>query len=188
MAIRTFIAVEMSEAVRTKLATLIGRLRHAGADAKWVAAQNIHLTLKFLGDVDEAKMADVERIVAASVAGIAPFEFEVRGTGGFPDLRRPRVIFAEGHDASGALAELHRRLDKAFVDLGVEAEGREFRPHLTLARVRSPRNLKALVEALAKFADEAFGTQAVSEVAVMRSDLKPEGPTYTKLAAVKLPG
>ncbi|MBM4087776.1 MAG: RNA 2',3'-cyclic phosphodiesterase, partial [Planctomycetes bacterium] len=90
MAVRTFIAVEMSESVRTKLATLIGRLRHAGADAKWVAAENIHLTLKFLGDVDEAKMADVERIVAASVAGIAPFEFEVRGTGGFPDLRRPR--------------------------------------------------------------------------------------------------
>jgi len=108
--IRTFVAAEISSAVRGRVADVIERLRGTGADVKWVDTKNLHVTLKFLGDVDEGEIHLVCRAVEQAVAGVPPFEFEVRGAGAFPDTRRPRTVWLGIAEGSQQLAELNERI------------------------------------------------------------------------------
>ena len=136
--VRTFIAVEMNDRVRQQAVALVESLAAAGADVKWVDAQNLHLTIKFL---DEVAMKEIPRVceaVARAAAGAAPFEMEIRGAGAFPNAARPKTVWLGAGGGEEQMAALFAALETSLAKLGFRKEARRFVPHLTLA----PRPLR----------------------------------------------
>jgi len=183
---RAFVAIEVDEPIRRALAGLIEELNRPRQPVKWVAAENIHLTLKFLGDVADARVTESAQVVRACAQGTGPFALTVRGTGAFPDPERPRVIFAGAEDERGAAHELARRLEEQMVALGVEREERPFQCHVTLGRVREPRSLPALAAKMAASSAREFGRMAVTQVTLFESKLTPQGPIYRAVERIAL--
>ena len=178
---RTFIAIELDEGIRSRLADAAERLRGAGCKVRWVKPDRMHLTLKFLGEIDPSALDAVALAMATAAEGGAPFRIQVAGLGAFPPRGAPRVVWAGVRDAAGALAEVHKRLDEALGVWGFERETRAFRPHLTLGRVKERRGSERLRAVLEEQAGAEFGVQGVRELVCFRSELSPHGPTYTPL-------
>jgi 2'-5' RNA ligase len=188
---RLFVALEPPEPVRRRLAALADELRRAAGRAagevRWVPAENVHLTLQFLGAVPEERVAAVEAALrdAAATAG-RPLSLAVHGAGGFPNARRPRVVWAglEGDVAplAALVAELGRRLAK----LGFPPEERPFAPHLTLGRARDGRGAPGLGGALAAAAGADGTPWRVTELVLVESHLSPKGPRYEVIARAAL--
>src|SRR5512143_1511341 len=122
MGLRAFIAVELADETRRNVAALADEFGRLGADVKWVETENIHVTLKFLGQVEDADLRAVCRVMDESVAGLAPFDLDVAGTGSFPPGRRPRTIWVGLVDEEQRLAEIHRRLEQGLVALNIPPE------------------------------------------------------------------
>lgn len=153
-------------------------------DVAWVARDNVHLTLKFLGNIEAARRDAVAGALSDAAAGCPGFELSVRGLGAFPTPARPRVLWA-GVDAGAAqAATLARRVDETLAALGFAPEPRAFAAHVTLGRVRAPRANPRLAEALA--ASRTFGRQRVDRLVLMRSQLSPRGARHTELAGAPL--
>lgn len=170
--------------VRAALAHEIDRLRGIAAGVAWVAEANLHVTLKFLGQVEEARLGAVADALTAVAARCTTFELGVRGLGAFPSATRPRVVWA-GLEPPTPLAALAGDIDAALVALGFPGETRPFAAHVTLGRLREPRRLAALAGALARPAD--FGRLRVARVSLMRSQLHPHGARYSELCGLALP-
>lgn len=183
-AIRTFVAVEMSPAVRDAAVAVIGDLSPSGADVKWVARDNMHLTLQFLGQVPADTINDVCLAVTEAVAGCEPLELEIRGLGAFPNARRPRTIWLGVAAGREELATVQKRAQKALKKLGFKPEDRAFSPHLTIGRVRE--GTPELAERIARHTDQPYGRSPIAEVVVFSSQLGPSGPTYTALCRAPL--
>jgi 2'-5' RNA ligase len=175
----------LPEPLRERLGREIGRLRAVANDVGWVADANLHVTVKFLGQIDEAWVPAVAEALGAVAARVAAFEMAVRGLGAFPSPARPRVVWA-GLEGAEPLAALAGEVDGALAALGIPREARAFAAHVTLGRAREPRRNVALAEALARPVE--FGRLPVTRLSLMRSELQPGGSRYTELAAVLLSG
>jgi 2'-5' RNA ligase len=186
MNVRLFVAVEITEEIRKKLAEFQDTLKKADADVGWVAPENLHITLKFIGSIDEEEIGAVINIIKDSVIHIKSFDLDYTGAGTLPTEKNPRVIFADVIDAGGILAKIHERLDNQFMALGVEHEDRKFTAHLTVGRIKTRRNVRKLLENIYSYDGFNFGSERVTQVVLMKSDLSPEGPIYTKLQNVDL--
>ncbi|MBI2157172.1 MAG: RNA 2',3'-cyclic phosphodiesterase [Candidatus Rokubacteria bacterium] len=172
--------------MREALGAAIERLRGTARGVAWVAPENLHLTLKFLGSVDETGLAALTSALTSAVTGLAAFDAEVIGLGAFPTPAHPRVLWAGIADGAGALVDVAGRVEAALAALGFPPDERPFSPHVTLGRLREPRRDPALAEALAAGAGRAFGRTRVGRVSLMRSDLSPRGARYTELAGIAL--
>jgi len=187
--LRAFIAAEMSPDVRTKAGSLIVELARAGAEVKWVDPENMHLTIKFLGELPVEEVPEVCHRVAEAVAGVAPFEIALRGAGAFPKPDRPRTLWLGVSDGADSLTDLAERVETSLTTLGFRRESRRFHPHLTIGRVR--RATAAVATLAAQIADNSHfyaGSTAVDELVVFSSVLSPAGPTYHRLAGIALEG
>jgi 2'-5' RNA ligase len=189
--IRTFVAIPLPESVRAHLEALQQRLRSGpgGAAGRWVRPEGIHLTLKFLGDVPEEEVPRICRAVEGACRGQRAFEIGVGGLGCFPNARRPRVVWAGVREESGRLDDLQRVVEGALETLGYRREGRAFRPHLTLARIRPgafARDGTELGQVVVADAASELVTFRADEVQVIKSDLRPAGAIYTVLATARL--
>jgi 2'-5' RNA ligase len=187
--IRTFIAVEIEASIRRAAVKLIDRLRQAGGDVKWVEPENLHLTLKFLGDLGADGVARVCRAVQRAVAGVPPFEIEIRGAGAFPNASRPQTIWLGAGEGEQPMAEVSERVESALEPLGFRRESRPFRTHLTIGRVRRDGGRTAgLGPALDEMAGYEAGRMPVEEVVVFSSQLLRTGPVYEALGRAPLGG
>ena len=180
---RTFCAIELSDRAREQLADHAKRLREAvpDASASWSRPENVHLTLKFFGNVSTH---DVTRISAAAnrvAQQFSPFQIKIGGTGVFPRRSRPQVLWVGVEDLSGRLSDLQQRLEDEFAREGFAKEERGFRPHLTIARLRRPEDARQLAEThiQTKF---SFVEVPVNEFVVFRSELSPKGSRYTPIS------
>ncbi len=186
-AIRTFIAVDVSDAVKRRAADVVDRLRVAGAPVKWVEPARMHITLQFLGNVSADEITAVCQHVEQAVHDIPSFQLHCEGLGGFPSIDRPRVVWLGCSVGSDRLIALHRAVESAMERLGFPPERREFHPHMTLGRIRrgnpTLQQLAALMRANATF---DAGTTDVHEVCVYSSSLKRQGPEYTPLSRAEL--
>ena len=174
--------------MRRELVAAIERLRPVARDVAWVAPGNLHLTVKFLGDVAEDRIGPITGALEQAAAGLHAFDADLVGLGAFPSVTRPRVVWAgvtEGADMTAALAG---RVDEALTALDFAREGRAFSPHVTLGRVRQPRRDPSLAEALRGAAGSRFGRIRVTGASLMRSELSPRGARHSELAAVSLGG
>lgn len=186
---RTFIGVEVGTDVRTGAAALQRALAETGAGVNWVPVGNLHVTLLFLGEVDDRELHAVSRAMADAVVGEPPFAVRVQGVGAFPNLRRPKTVWAGIADGSAELVRLHGLLEPPLFDLGAyRREDRPYSPHLTLGRVKSEADGQALAPSLVKHAGWAGGRTTVGEVVLFASELRREEPVYTVLARGPLTG
>ncbi|MCL4258107.1 MAG: RNA 2',3'-cyclic phosphodiesterase [Anaerolineales bacterium] len=186
---RAFIAFELPEDVRAALAEVSQSLRSrlAGAPLSWVAPRNMHLTLKFLGEIAPAQVHVLGAALQEIAARYAAMPIALSGLGVFPNLRRPRVVWA-GLQVPTALAQLAVEVEDAMHALGFEREARAFTPHLTLARVRRearPAQLAALPPALAGQAVLPV-TGALEQLVLFERQLKPSGAVYNSLVRIQL--
>lgn len=183
--VRAFIAIETPETVRSALAELQRELRDCRADIRWVNPDNIHLTLKFLGDIEEKRIDRIVAGIRGSCKGNDPFRLEVRGLGLFPNLRSPRVLWADVLE-EGSLTGLQGRIEDAMDLLGFKSEKRRYSPHLTVGRFRSQKGKDRIFQGIEQHNRESFGTINVHTVTLMKSRLEPAGAVYSRLAVVPL--
>jgi 2'-5' RNA ligase len=185
--IRTFIAVEISEEQRNSARRLIQRLSVAGQSYRWVDPENLHLTLSFLGDVPETEINQVCAVTEKAVAKISSFQFCVAGAGAFPDSIRPRVIWAGVNEGTDEFIKLQAAIQNQLSTLGFTADRRQYRPHLTLGRLKRAGRFDAeLSELIEKHAEFDLGTNFADAVVIFSSFLDRSGPTYTPISTIEL--
>ncbi|HEX8335136.1 MAG TPA: RNA 2',3'-cyclic phosphodiesterase, partial [Pyrinomonadaceae bacterium] len=181
--LRVFCAVELPGEVRAAAAAHASRLRRdfPEARASWARPEGLHITLKFVGEVEAPRVVALARAAAAAAKGFSPFRLSVEESGTFPPRGAARVLWLSVSDASGQLSRLQRLLEQECDAAGFPREPRAFKPHLTLARLRTPKDALALSEAHRRAPFGPYDFQ-VSELLVIRSELGPGGSRYTPLS------
>ena len=177
--LRTFIAIPLPEAIRAKVEKLLSDLRKTDAAVRWVPACNLHLTLKFLGDVEEARLEDLFVAIRKATEGIEPFGITLKGLGAFPNIRQPRMLWI-GMDVPEAMQRLYENIGEELSRLHFPKETRRFSPHLTIGRVKAERGTERLMSVVER---TNFGPETVSvaRIVAMKSDLRPTGAVYSAL-------
>lgn len=193
--IRTFLAIELPDSVRTRLAGIERDFSHSMSTLKWSGPDLLHITLRFLGGVPQSRMASVMDVARTAAARTRPFHLTLSGLGAFPTVHKPRVIWVGLEKDAGydVLQQLFARVEAGLVADGFPPEERAFAPHITLARTRdtiAESERRELGTALAEVAARVNvdGTVPAREVTVMQSELSPSGPRYTPLARYPLLG
>lgn len=179
--VRAFIAVELPAEIRQTLAELSRRLRASRTRASWVSSENLHITLRFLGDVEDGLLNRLGEGLAESYGGQAAFRLRIEGAGAFPNPRRPRVLWAAISEPHDALRSVQAIAEDSARAIGLEPDTKTFSPHITLARIRTQKGiegLRALVEQEAQFYGGEFLVEAVS---LFSSRLTDAGAVYKRL-------
>lgn len=182
---RCFIAIDISADVREAIGNVVGKVRTISKGIRWIPPENIHITLKFLGDVKEDRIQEIERLLLQLCVKYSPFTVNVSGMGAFPSLKRPNVLWV-GINDSAELRNIYQDIEKAMSTAGFKEEGRKFSPHLTIARVKDTRGIEQVIKEFATFRDAIFGSIYIEEVLLMKSVLKPAGAEYFRVAGFKL--
>jgi 2'-5' RNA ligase len=177
--VRLFVALDLGDTVRTVMAQFCDKLRAEFPSARWVRSEGIHVTLKFIGEVSEDRVAPIENALS-TVNSDAPAEMKFRGAGFFPDERRPRVFWI-GIDATPNLAEIAAQIETQLEPLEIARESRGFKPHLTLARIQDSRGIEELHAALRRNGPADFGGMRTNEMHLYRSELRRGGAKYTRV-------
>jgi RNA 2',3'-cyclic 3'-phosphodiesterase len=179
--IRCFIAINLPSEWKGRLAELETRLKEARADVSWVKPENVHLTLKFLGGVEETRIPLVKKALQKGLQGQKPLTLSLAGLGVFPNPRYPRVVWVGMEGDTERLQKLQGIVEQAMAELGFPREARSFSPHITLGRMRSQQNAISLMDLLRRLGDYRLDSVEAKSVELMRSQLHPEGAVYTVL-------
>ncbi len=186
---RTFIGIDIGDGVRGNAVSLQEALAKTGAEVKWVTPESMHVTLLFLGEVDDRELHPVCKAVKAVAEGEPPFTLHVSGVGAFPTTRRPKVLWAGITAGADALVRLNAALEEKMLDLGCyRTEERGYTPHLTLGRVKGEADGLTMVSEIQKRLAWNGGRVAVSEVIVYSSETDRDGPVYTVIGRAPLVG
>lgn len=191
---RAFISVELPDAVKNNIGNLINELKKSNSEIKWVKAENLHITLQFLGRVKDHKIDDLIKLTTKAVTGIGSFKVGFEGLGTFPEGKNPKVIWvgvapkrgsgqAEGGDKLCALA---KNLEETFYKTGYIGEKREFKSHITIGRIKDKRGADKLLERSTGFKGPKFGEAIIDHINIMNSTLTQSGPIYEKIKGVKI--
>jgi 2'-5' RNA ligase len=185
--LRTFIAVDPGKAIRDRLVTLQSELAEGGPEVKWVEPENLHVTLLFLGEVDARQVPEVCASVAEVCSTLPAFAMSLTAVGGFPNTRRPRVLWVGIGEGAAELVALHDALEPPLLKLRCyRREERRYTPHVTLGRIRRERPDDRLGTVLGRYANWRGGNTQVTEVLVLSSELTRQGPVYTVLSRARL--
>lgn len=180
---RVFAAIELSSKIQTRIEKQIQTLKAAVPDnrASWSRPENIHLTLKFFGNVPQRRIPRISEAAARVVKQLSKFQIQIENTGAFPKVSQPRVLWIGVSDPTGELSQLQQLFETECAVEGFEKETRDFSPHLTIARLRRPEGAKALAETNQKLGFESMSVE-VNELVVFRSEPSSKGSKYTALA------
>ncbi|MBE0425519.1 MAG: RNA 2',3'-cyclic phosphodiesterase [Nitrospirae bacterium] len=180
MSLRCFIAIGITEPIKKDIGEIIGLLTKYDVDVKWVIPENIHITLKFLGNTPDVLLPKIKSSLSDIISYYKPFYIKIYGTGVFPNRKHPRVIWV-GVKNTDILAKIKNGIEESMESLGYQKEDKEFNPHLTLGRVRSQKGIHNVIAELDNFKEKDFGTIRVEGIKMMKSDLKPGGAKYSCL-------
>jgi len=180
--VRLFIAIEIPQEIREEIAWVIAQLRRTGADVRWEETSKLHITLKFLGNVEEQRLARIAGALEEIARSRVPFDVQYAGIGRFPPKGDPRVVWIGVRDSASALQLLARATEESMVALGFEHEDRPFHPHVTIGRVKGPSQMRSLLRTMESLTFESQPTR-VTHIALVKSELKPSGSVYTVLQA-----
>ena len=184
--IRAFIAIELPETIKSSIETIQTRMKSLTLPMRWVRLENIHLTMKFLGDIEEMEIERIDTALMDSVKTHPPLTISAKGVGVFPGFRRPRVLWVGINDHETGLAGLQNSIEEQLHRIGYPKEGRPFKGHLTIGRAKGHVDnikLKAALDSFLSFESPSF---TVDEFFLYRSVLKPGGSEYTKLIRIPL--
>lgn len=184
--IRAFIAVEIDLQTKQKISNLVSSLEKSNADVKWITKEQMHLTLKFLGNVEQSKIQEISNVLKSIADNFKPFSISLSNIGGFPNLDHPRVIWVAINKNAGILKNIAEKIDLELEKSGLKKDSREFKSHLTLGRVRSSKNMAALIKLIKETAFSSENDFNITKLILFRSALTPKGATYTVLSKNKL--
>lgn len=185
MDLRCFIAIEIPEVIKREMSAITDILRTTGADVKWISAENMHLTLKFLGKTRESVIARIAEALGKKMSSYSPFYITISHVGCFPDRRRPRILWI-GVDQTEVMKKLHSDIEREMEQFGFTAENRAFHAHITIGRIRSQRRVRPVIRKLDEYASHNCGTYEVRNISLIKSELNPAGPRYETLAEIPL--
>jgi RNA 2',3'-cyclic 3'-phosphodiesterase len=184
--LRTFIAVEIPENIISGIRDLQQDLKAFGVDIRWIRPENIHLTLKFLGDVPAADIDNIFEVISGTAEGISSIPLQAKGIGVFPGVKRPRVLWVGLTGQLELLTRLQKILDANLKGIGFPPEKRPFEGHLTIGRIKTKSDSKIFVDALMAFRSFESETFVADRIVLFKSELKPSGAVYTDLASATL--
>jgi 2'-5' RNA ligase len=180
---RTFIAIDLDPEVKKTLTDFLARLKQLGQkNVSWARQEGMHLTLKFLGEIDETQVTPIKDVLNLILKNYGRFPLAVTGTGFFPSNPKYLRVLWVGVEEQPALMGVQREIESELEKMGFPREKRAFHPHLTLGRVRVPSNLKDILDEMEKHKNSAFGKMSVQKITFFQSTLKPSGAEYTALA------
>ncbi len=182
---RCFVAVNIEDSLKKEIRSAIGDLTSGRWDVKWVPVENLHITLKFLGDAADDTVQRVKDCLARISKHHGHFEVKLQGVGVFPDRKRPRVVWIDLLN-SEKLKKLQAEVEVSSVSIGFYKEDRSFSPHLTIGRIRALRDRDTFIRAIETLSDRDFGNIGVNKISFMKSDLKPTGAQYSIVAEFPL--
>lgn len=185
MGLRCFIAIEIPETIRISIGDIIDSLKKSGADVKWVAQENIHITLQFLGDTEESLVPSIKGALDKILSTYSPFYIKICNAGCFPDERRPRVIWV-GMEESQSFLNIYKDISDEMTRFGYLKEKRGFTPHATIGRVKSQMNTGELTKRLSEVRAIQLPDFQVQNITLMKSELKPSGAKYFSLAEIPI--
>lgn len=174
----------MPQEIKSAISGVIRKTGPAGG-IRWVSGPNMHLTLKFLGEVKDDIVPVIGQRLQAMAVRHRPFSIDIRGAGAFPNIKRPNVLWI-GIDKTGPLRDLFLDIDAGLAELGIEKESRPFSPHLTIGRVRDSGAIGPAMDELSTYKGAFFGSIDVDEILLMKSVLGPSGAEYSKVAVITL--
>lgn len=185
---RLFLAFDLPGDVIGAIGDIQQQIRTYGLNIKWVAKPNLHLTMKFLGDVSRDGMDAVKAAAVNAVRKVPPLSVCVRGIGAFPDMRRPRVVWVGLSGDTGLLIQSHDLLEDQLEQAGFERDNRRFNAHITMGRIKGKVDTARLADAMRPFFDFQSRTFSMDQLVLYKSDLQPAGPVYTQVEAFPLAG
>lgn len=185
-AIRAFIAIELPEEIQNRLQQLQDELRPSMPDVRWIKYGNIHLTLKFLGDMQVSRIQAISEALRNISSQFSPFEMSLAGIGAFPNSRKPRIVWVGVEAGAEQLVEIAKSIEAAMKKLGFPREERPFRSHLTVGRIRNLTNPAAMTAALDNSKIGELGRFTVQRISFIKSQLDPAGSIYTMLSEAPL--
>lgn len=185
---RLFIAAELPENVLQVLSGLGDKIRNPQDKMTWCKPQNIHLTLKFLGDVKAEDVEPVKRTITGLTKEFPAFRISVKGLGAFPGKKEPRILWAGIEEGKDELIRLAGKLEERMYTIGFSKEDRKYKPHLTLARIKCIKDVNEFNEKLLKFNDYDAGRAEVDTVSLIKSTLTQQGPIYETICSARLMG
>lgn len=183
---RLFIAIELPPEIKQGIAKVQEQLRETGANAGWTRPEGIHLTLKFLGEVEELRIDEIRNALAAAVGANDKLSLSIAGAGAFPNGNKPRVLWLGVTGDVEKLGSLQAAVENAMTRLGFEREERKFSPHLTLARIKFPKPRDNWQQKIEGIRDVKLGGFDAGHISIMQSELKREGAVYTEVGRVEL--
>jgi len=184
--IRSFIALDLPEDLKKGLQNLQDKARKHTDCVRWVRPDNIHMTLKFLGAIEESQVEPIAQILENMTSGITPFKLQVKGFGAFPNARNPKVIWVGMEDNQQRLVLFQEKLEGTLAAIGFAPEKRAYSPHLTLGRVKESRGKRDIEQLIEKYKNEDLGYFTADTIVFYRSDLHPSGPVYSFLKTIQL--
>jgi 2'-5' RNA ligase len=184
--VRTFVAVTLNESLHTALDKIIGQLSSANAKVKWVETGNIHLTLKFLGNVEEERLPEVFAACERAAEDAHAIDLEMKAVGCFPDMKNPRIVWLGIERGAEALKRIQEKVEAELQAVGFPEEDKQFKAHLTIGRVKGKQGLSRLARLIQEQENVFVGAMRVEKISVMKSTLLPAGPVYTELKAIPL--
>jgi len=184
--VRTFVAVNLDASLHKTLGDIIEKFASSRANVKWVAPENVHATLKFLGNVDETLLPDVFAACEKAADGFGPIELDLKAVGCFPNMSRPRVVWLGIEKGGELLKKLQRQVENELERIGFPKEKRGFKAHLTIGRVKGGDRISRLCQLLEEEKDIFIGSMRAEKISVMKSKTLPAGPVYTELKAIPL--
>ncbi len=184
--LRTFIAIELKAELQKALASVLDQLKKIPSDVKWVSPGNIHITLKFLGDVAALRLPDLLQHLSLILDNFPSFIIELTGLGAFPGLESPRILWVDVQCNNHQIEDLMKAIDEEFLPLGFDKENKDYHPHITLGRLRSPKNKYLLSKALKEIQMPKNLHQKVENITLMKSTLTSQGPLYEPLGRCPL--
>jgi 2'-5' RNA ligase len=184
--VRTFIAIKLDGSLHNTLNEVIEKFAASKASVKWVAPQNVHITLKFLGNVEEERLPAIFSACEKAAEGFSPIDLEVRAVGCFPTSARPRVVWLGLEKGKETVRELQHSVERELELIGFPKEERGFRAHLTIGRVKGKQGINRLCRLLEEERNIFIGSMRSTTISVMKSQTLPSGPVYTELKAVAL--
>lgn len=181
---RLFIAVNLNDVIKSEIDELLTGVREKYRNVKWVKTDNLHITLKFLGDTPVEKVEAIEKVLANTVLNIKAFSIELGGLGVFPDLKRPRVIWIGVSEGRDSLIYIRDVIEEGLYKLNIPKESQSFKSHITLGRIKKfERNIKNILKEIKM---DYSGRQEIKSLELMKSTLTPGGPVYEILGSYKL--
>ncbi len=186
--VRAFIACSLDEATKESIRELTARLKKIDSGIKWVRPEAMHLTLRFLGNMDKDDVELAGEAMEETAAGLSPVQVVVAGHGTFPPGKKPRVVWLGLKKGGDELYSIYERLEESLQAKGLGPADKAFKPHLTLGRVKSPKGVNRMLKELEEVGDRVIGEFTAGEITLFKSELRPSGAVYTELKKAKLGG